>query len=541
MVSAMLPVLTAQGPLTNTMGKSAQPVNDEFGVQDNGTANTSFEQSNLVKLAAGLANPLIGAFNQSGDNVTGSYVSFAVDNSTGTIMNYSLMPAAGSNVTLLNSVQVGGLDLGNAVVKGPVYAASNGSFGMAIHDNPEGTMHMSSTGPAEVNMTLATGFSVAVMPTSIQNLKAWTITGNGVTCVLMVWNGTVTPGAASNQTTSVMPSNNTTQSTNTTQTTPSTSGNMTTMPVCIIKSADGNATNMTNMNAAGGGQALNIALENNSFVVLRAIPNEPGFSQADQQAIANAIAGGMVNTEMSIQSALVKQVTVNPGNATVNATGNQTVNRTANVTVNATTSFVTWWYAIEYFPYSMSEVTKATLGNVTIEVTSLVSNATKSVSNATGNENQTAGGNVTAGNMTANATANQTANATAKMPTIWIINVDDQTLGVGNRVANVSLDGQKLNSSGSLQALLNNNATDAYFQITGANANKFIVNIGDPTMNHTLQISTLAGAVMSNVTGNTTTGNTTSSAGASGVGAIGIGVIGLAGIAACVFVVRRKK
>ncbi len=546
MVSAMLPIMTAQGPLTNTMGKSAQPVNDQFGLMSNGTANTTFKQSDLVKLLSGISNPLMGAFNQSGNNVTGHYVSFSVDKTAGEIMNYSLSPAVGKNVTLLDSVKLNGLKLTGATVKGSLYAASNGSFGMAIHDNPEGTMHMASTGPASVNLTLATGLTVATMPTDVKDLKAWTITGNGVNCVLMVWNGTVTPGAAANKTTMAP---GTPTSNNTTQMTPSKPSNMTTQPVCSIKMAGANTTNMTNMTGTSktsGGQELGIALHNNSFVVLRAIPSVGSFSQTDATALSNAIVNGMVNTEVSIQSAYLKAVSVNVTKS--NTTGNQTAgNMTANATVNVTkaSAFVTMWSTIEYYDFSMTQVAKVTPGNVTIDIASLAHKAAtnKTVSNVTANK--------TAGNMTANTTANQTtSNATVNMPKLWVISVNDITLGVGKNVANVSLDGKKLTAAGSMQALTSNNATNGYFMVSGTNANQFVVNIADPSVNHTLKISTFTGAAVSaagNTTmGNTTTSNTTtgkmvSSAGASGVGAIGIGVIGLAGIAACIFVVRRKK
>ncbi len=148
LVCAMVPMSMAQ---LGDGDNRAQPVNDQFGsiaIGDNETTNLE----DLADKIEAMDLPLFGPFNMTDDNVTGKYVSFMVGPDSGMISNYTLR-TDGDEVLMFNNISATGLTADGST-DGPLWMVNNDTFGMTVHNNPEGTIHIGSTENASVNMTM---------------------------------------------------------------------------------------------------------------------------------------------------------------------------------------------------------------------------------------------------------------------------------------------------------------------------------------------------------------------------------------------------
>jgi hypothetical protein len=93
-------------------------------------------------------------FIQSEGNSYGNYVTFSVDNNTGTVMNYGI-----SGVTIFDSIKVANFNFKEAATMGALTKITNkdGSVVIQLHDNPAAVINIITKGTATATFDLADG------------------------------------------------------------------------------------------------------------------------------------------------------------------------------------------------------------------------------------------------------------------------------------------------------------------------------------------------------------------------------------------------
>ncbi len=184
---ALLAVAVSAFPVSAQTGASsnAMPANDAFGVTGEGA---DMSQDELRQSVQNVQDPLFGIFEQSGNQVQGEYVSFSAEQQSGMLSDYSLMKD-GQAVPVFSEVNVEGFQPSDMNVSGPLFETTDGEFTMFVHDNPYGTMHV--TGNNTVSLMTDPGLSAVEMQPSNPDAKAWMLTSQNVSGVLVVLNGEV--------------------------------------------------------------------------------------------------------------------------------------------------------------------------------------------------------------------------------------------------------------------------------------------------------------------------------------------------------------
>jgi hypothetical protein len=193
--SAAVPLLAVAAPSTTTMGqKSAQLANDTFDMSSlNNATGQKLDQAGLMKLFSALPdkNPLFAPLNDSNGNISGRYISFLADPTNGTLTNYDLN-VSGKSVPIFTSVVASGFKPTTTNVSGPLFVEATDNLTMTAHDNPTGTFVVRAADSASINLSMPAGFSVTPVTSSNAEIKAWAVTGNGITAFLALKNGTAT-------------------------------------------------------------------------------------------------------------------------------------------------------------------------------------------------------------------------------------------------------------------------------------------------------------------------------------------------------------
>ena len=184
---ALLAVAVSAFPVSAQTGASsnAMPANDAFGVTGEGA---DMSQDELRQSVQNVQDPLFGIFEQSGNQVQGEYVSFSAEQQSGMLSDYSLMKD-GQAVPVFSEVNVEGFQPSDMNVSGPLFETTDGEFTMFVHDNPYGTMHV--TGNNTVSLMTDPDLSAVEMQPSNPDAKAWMLTSQNVSGVLVVLNGEV--------------------------------------------------------------------------------------------------------------------------------------------------------------------------------------------------------------------------------------------------------------------------------------------------------------------------------------------------------------
>ncbi len=145
----------------------------------------------------------LGSFVDNNGNVTGTYVSFTMDEETGEIWNYMV-----NNVTVFSSVTYENETIGKTSIMGPVFLYSGAmvstdfpndfgdmNFGpgmdigwrfIHIHDNPTGVMHIVTYGEDEITYTLADGVTATLNNSTVElsgAVDAYLLVSNGVVSI----------------------------------------------------------------------------------------------------------------------------------------------------------------------------------------------------------------------------------------------------------------------------------------------------------------------------------------------------------------------
>ena len=177
-----LAVSTIQISAQTGTPSSTMPANDAFGT----TGGAEMGQEEMRQAVEGIDDPLFRhSLEQSGDQVTGEYVSFSAQQDGGTLTDYSLMKG-GEAMPVFSEVSVEGFQPTEMNVSGPLFEAASEEFSLFVHDNPYGTMH--ATGNGTVSLATDPGLSAVEMEPSNPNAQAWMLTGQNVTGVLVVLN-----------------------------------------------------------------------------------------------------------------------------------------------------------------------------------------------------------------------------------------------------------------------------------------------------------------------------------------------------------------
>ncbi|MFZ3170247.1 MAG: hypothetical protein WA130_21755 [Candidatus Methanoperedens sp.] len=93
-------------------------------------------------------------FMHSGGNNYGNYVTFSVDNNTGTVMDYGI-----SSVTVFNSIKIANFNFKDSATMGALTRITNkdGSVTIQLHDNPAAVINIGTKAATTITFSLADG------------------------------------------------------------------------------------------------------------------------------------------------------------------------------------------------------------------------------------------------------------------------------------------------------------------------------------------------------------------------------------------------
>lgn len=278
--------------------------NDRFNMTMwNGTGQ-GWDQNTMMRQFMSLPDksPLFFPMNNDNGNVSGRYISFMGNPANGMLQNYALN-VSGKNTPIFTSIMAPGFTPTTWNVSGPLFMSADDNLAMFAADNPMGTFHVAAANSASVNLSMPAGFTAAPMASSNAAAKAWSITGNGITGVMVVHNGTA----------------------------------------------------KTNLGPAGTAGYFNASMTRNGEMIFRALPVAGGFPLADERFLMSQLANWSIEGEMALVTAsnntlwyateegsMVPMVNASQGMVTVNLT--QGTQNGANLTAQA--SGQRMWYVI---------------------------------------------------------------------------------------------------------------------------------------------------------------------------------------------------
>ncbi|HOL07048.1 MAG TPA: hypothetical protein PKX44_02080 [Methanomassiliicoccaceae archaeon] len=264
-----LAVSTIQISAQTGTPSSTMPANDAFGT----TGGAEMGQEEMRQAVEGIDDPLFGILEQSGDQVTGEYVSFSAQQDGGTLTDYSLMKG-GEAMPVFSEVSVEGFQPTEMNVSGPLFEAASEEFSLFVHDNPYGTMH--ATGNGTVSLATDPGLSAVEMEPSNPNAQAWMLTGQNVTGVLVVLNGSVE---------SMMGGDG--------------GGGMMEQISDWFENLFGGGSQESSSGQTGH---INVTLPSEGSMIFRALPVNDAFPEANELALARHLANWTVEGEMAVMT-----------------------------------------------------------------------------------------------------------------------------------------------------------------------------------------------------------------------------------------------
>ena len=120
----------------------------------------------------------MGFMHSQGNNF-GNYVIFSVDNTTGDVMNYSIL-----GIAVFDSIKVSGFNFKETATRGAVTGITDndGSIVIQLHDNPAAVINIMAKAKATIIFNLAEGVTAAkednIVKISSGNLTAYIASGN---------------------------------------------------------------------------------------------------------------------------------------------------------------------------------------------------------------------------------------------------------------------------------------------------------------------------------------------------------------------------
>jgi len=157
LVMISLSVLMVLLMINSGLCRMGGPMNDGMGrrFDENFSAGDMMGTGQTLRQDAGMHGM---GFMHSGACLYGQYITFDVDNQTGSITNYGI-----AGVDIFDSIVVDGFDYDKTRVSGTMttIADTDGTTFIRIHDNPAAVINVISSGDYTVNFDLAEGNSVS--------------------------------------------------------------------------------------------------------------------------------------------------------------------------------------------------------------------------------------------------------------------------------------------------------------------------------------------------------------------------------------------
>jgi hypothetical protein len=192
-------VLAAGGPNQGNggqMGPGGNGGGDSSGLVPQGSKmmNQTEQNASLQQMIGeGARLGLLGGFNQNYSEFKGRFLSFELNETSGSIANYSVATSGGNEI-VFSRINLKDFIPNNVSTTGSLIIERDSNASIVLHDNPVALLHMSSNHSMEsANFTLAPGMSAALIPRdgNETNISFAMIGGTGIQGILMVRNGTL--------------------------------------------------------------------------------------------------------------------------------------------------------------------------------------------------------------------------------------------------------------------------------------------------------------------------------------------------------------
>lgn len=205
-VIALLMLLSMQTTAVLAAGGTSQGNGGQMGTGGNGGGDSSglipqgnrmmnqTEQNVSIRqmMGEGARLGLFGGFDQNASEIEGLFISFELNETSGSIANYSVATSGGNEIVFTH-IHLKDFVPNNISTTGSILLVRDANASVAVHDNPVALLHVNSNRLTEsVNFTLASGMSAALIPSGNEtNISFALISGVGIQGILMVRNGTL--------------------------------------------------------------------------------------------------------------------------------------------------------------------------------------------------------------------------------------------------------------------------------------------------------------------------------------------------------------
>ncbi len=138
-------------PVFGQMGGSMMGGGVTGGGMMGGKAGDMMNRGQEIRSSQGMMGM---GFMHRGDNSYGNYVTFSVDNNTGTVMDYGI-----SDVTVFNSIKITNFNFKDSATMGALTRITNkdGSVTIQLHDNPAAVISIQAKAATIITFSLADG------------------------------------------------------------------------------------------------------------------------------------------------------------------------------------------------------------------------------------------------------------------------------------------------------------------------------------------------------------------------------------------------
>jgi hypothetical protein len=152
-ITLALPVFGQMGG--GMMGSGATGSGVTGGGMMGGKAGDMMNRGQEMRSSQGMMGM---GFMHSGGNNYGNYVTFSVDNNTGTVTDYGI-----SGITLFNSIKIANFSFKDSATMGALTRITNkdGSVIMQLHDNPAAVINIQTKAATTINFSLADGVNAS--------------------------------------------------------------------------------------------------------------------------------------------------------------------------------------------------------------------------------------------------------------------------------------------------------------------------------------------------------------------------------------------
>lgn len=147
----MLVAITLALPVFGQMGGGMTGSGVTGGGMMGGKAGDMMNRGQEMRSSQGIMGM---GFMHSGGNNYGNYVTFSVDNNTGTVMDYGI-----SGITVFNSIKIANFNFKDSAIMGALTRITNkdGSVTIQLHDNPAAVINIGTKAATTITFSLADG------------------------------------------------------------------------------------------------------------------------------------------------------------------------------------------------------------------------------------------------------------------------------------------------------------------------------------------------------------------------------------------------